>query len=119
MKFKFRIIIFVLLFPFTILSQQTNFPDSTVLNLQSKIETQSSQIKKLDSTITHLKNENAHLQELAEQDISHFATAFSLCLPLIQLKLKVLSGQFPPETMEYTYSLKPVFSDDPAGVLFG
>jgi len=37
-KFKFILIFFVLLFPFTIQSRQTNLPDSTTLNLQSKID---------------------------------------------------------------------------------
>lgn len=71
MKFKLILIFIVLLLPFKSQSQQTNLPDSSTLDLQSKVEAQGSQIKKLDSTITHLKNENAHLKELAEQDIDH------------------------------------------------
>jgi len=71
MKFRFILIFIVLLFPFKSLSQQSNLSDSTVLNLQSNIEAQNSQLKKLDSTIIHLINENAHLKELAEKDIDH------------------------------------------------
>ena len=71
MKFKFILILFVLLFPFKSQSQQTNLPDSTISNLQSKIEAQNSHINKLDSILTLMKNENAHLKELAEQDIDH------------------------------------------------
>ncbi len=77
MKFKLSLILLILLFPFATRSQQTN-------QLKATIEAQNSRIQKLDSTITHLKNENAHLKELAEQDIDHAKSLISTTETIVE-----------------------------------
>lgn len=71
---KFKIILILILTPIILEAQSSNSnlpSDSISIKFHNIIESQNKTIFKLDSTITHLKNENTHLKELAEQDIDH------------------------------------------------
>lgn len=71
---KNLIFLFLFLIPLSLNAQEIKNKaanETSLQNLSSTDERQNILIHKLDSTITHFKNENAHLKELAEQDIDH------------------------------------------------
>jgi len=74
MNFKTFFVLFLLLIPLNLNAQEmtkkvTN--DSSFHQLSRSDAKQNLLIHKLDSTITHLKNENTYLKDIAEKDIDH------------------------------------------------
>ena len=86
MNFR-KFILFLLLIPLNLNAQDmtkkvTN--DSSFQHLSPSDAKQNLLILKLDSTITHLKNENTHLKELAEQDIDHAKSLINMTETIVE-----------------------------------